>query len=251
MPLILEVHGLSDVGRARTHNEDSFVSIPELGLFVVADGLGGHRHGEVASRLAVDSIQQAIEAAPRAPADDPDGAPPPADILRRAVERAHGRVLEAIDRDGTLVGMGTTVVAMWVHDGCAAIAHVGDSRAYCLRGGELVQLTEDHSWVREQVLEGHLSEAQAREHPLRNIVTQALGGFDPVSVEVVEQEVRSGEVYLLCSDGLTTMLDDAEIAACIAAEGTLEGRGEELIRRANERGGLDNITVVLVHIDAV
>lgn len=251
MPLMLDVHGLSDVGRARTHNEDSFVSVPELGLFVVADGLGGHRHGEVASRLAVDSIQQAIEAAPHASADDSDGAPPPADILRRAVERAHGRVLEAIDRDGTLVGMGTTVVAMWVHDGCAAIAHVGDSRAYCLRDGELVQLTEDHSWVREQVLEGHLSEAQAREHPLRNIVTQALGGFDPVSVEVVEQRVRLGEVYLLCSDGLTTMLEDAEIAACIGEGGPLEERGQELIRQANDRGGLDNVTVVLVRVQDV
>lgn len=249
MPLTLEVHGLSDVGRARAHNEDSFVSVPELGLFVVADGLGGHRHGEVASRLAVDSIRQAVEAADSALAA-PDDAESPAEILHRAVERAHGQVLEAIDRDGTLVGMGTTVVAMWVHDGGAAIAHVGDSRAYCLHGGELVQLTEDHSWVREQVLEGHLSEAQAREHPLRNIVTQALGGFDPVSVEVVEREVRPGELYLLCSDGLTTMLDDAEIAASVARGGSLEERGEELIRQANERGGLDNVTVVLVRIHA-
>lgn len=248
MPLTLEVYGLSDVGRARTHNEDSFTSVPELGLFVVADGLGGHRHGEVASRLAVESIRRAIETARAATADDTSPPRHHAETLRRAVERAHGQVLEAIDRDGTLVGMGTTVVAMWVRGGTAAIAHVGDSRAYRLRGRELVQLTEDHSWVREQVVEGHLSEAQAREHPLRNIVTQALGGFDPVTVEVIEEAMRPGEVYLLCSDGLTSMLDDAEIAACVAGAESLEERGRELIRRANERGGLDNVTVVLVRV---
>ncbi|MGH9382321.1 MAG: Stp1/IreP family PP2C-type Ser/Thr phosphatase [Thermoanaerobaculia bacterium] len=246
----LEACGLSDVGRARAHNEDSFASVPELGLFIVADGLGGHRHGELASGLAVESIRRAVEAAHAGRAGRA-GSITHAQALREAVEGAHAEVLEAIEQDSSLVGMGTTVVALWVCGGTAAIAHVGDSRAYCLRRGKLEQLTDDHSWVHEQVVEGHLSEAQAREHPLRNVVTQALGGYDPVTVAVVEQEARPGDVFLLCSDGLTSMLDDAEIAACTNGEGSLEELGQELVRRANERGGLDNITVVLIRIQDV
>jgi protein phosphatase len=244
----VEVYGLSDVGRARTHNEDSFAIDRDLGLIVVADGMGGHEHGEVASELAVRSIREAVEAVRLEPVRDDAAAMPHTRALHDAVESAHAQVLAAIERDAGLTGMGTTVVAMWFRNGVAAVAHVGDSRAYRVGAAGLERLTEDHSWVREQVAAGHLSEAQAREHPLRNVVTQALGGVGAVAVAVGEQEAEPGDVFLLCSDGLTSMLDDAEIAASLTPGESLEDQCRELVRQANERGGLDNVTVVLVRV---
>jgi len=261
--------GMSDVGRARAHNEDCFEIDPELRLYLVADGMGGHRFGEVAARVAVESIREFVAAT----AGSDDTWPFVYDtrlhrhsnLLRHAVSQAHHRVLHAIRDDRRLYGMGTTVVGVYLDGEVAAIAHVGDSRAYLFRGGRLELLTEDHTWVNEQVVAGHLSERQARKHPLKNVVTRALGGEREVRVDVREVTVAPGDLYLLCSDGLTTMLDDreiAELARGAAGEGAgepsgeagpspddrLEGLCRALVERANARGGHDNVTVVALEV---
>ncbi|MFP3940131.1 MAG: Stp1/IreP family PP2C-type Ser/Thr phosphatase [Thermoanaerobaculia bacterium] len=249
--------GQSDPGRVRSHNEDSFEIDAEHELFVVADGMGGHSHGEVASRMAVDAIREFVR---QAEEDEEDQTWPfayePAlarhsNVLRAAVRLAHDQVLSAIRRDGNLYGMGTTVVGCLVRGGIAAVAHVGDSRAYRHHGGRLELLTQDHTWVNEQVVAGFLSERQARDHPLKNVVTRALGGDHEVAVDVVEVALEPGDTILLCSDGLTTMLDDREIARVLercSGDG-LDGTCEVLIREANSRGGHDNVTVVLLRAE--
>jgi len=259
--------GMSDVGRARAHNEDCYEIDPDLGLYLVADGMGGHRFGEVAASVAVESIREFVAAT----AGSDDTWPFVYDtrlrrhsnLLRHAVAQAHRRVLHAIRDDRRLYGMGTTVVGVYFEDDVAAVAHVGDSRAYLLRGGRLELLTDDHTWVNEQVVAGHLSERQARVHPLKNVVTRALGGEREVRVDVREVEAAPGDLYLLCSDGLTTMLDDGEITelARRATEGEENEAGEPeeapdrlealcrtLVERANTHGGHDNVTVVALEV---
>jgi protein phosphatase len=248
--------GLSDAGRVRSHNEDSFEIDRDHELFVVADGMGGHSHGEVASRMAVETIREFVRRAEEEtdetwPFAYDAGLQRHSNVLRAAVTLAHDQVLSAIRRDGKLHGMGTTVVSCLVRDATAAVAHVGDSRAYRLHGGELELLTQDHTWVNEQVVAGYLSQEQARDHPLKNVVTRALGGESEVSVDVKEVPLAPGDTLLLCSDGLTTMLDDGEIAKLLEAHarGALNGACEHLVAAANERGGHDNVTVVLLRAE--
>jgi serine/threonine protein phosphatase PrpC len=246
--------GLSDVGRARTHNEDCFGIDPEHRMFVVADGMGGHNHGEVASRIAVKAIQEFVEQT----AENDTTWPFVYDArlqrhsnrLKTAIRMAHDKVLRAIRHDGSLIGMGTTVVGFLLKGRVAAVAHVGDSRAYRLREGKLELLTQDHTWVNEQVVAGYLSAEQARQHPLKNVVTRALGGESEVVVDVREVEVMSGDIYILCSDGLTTMLGDDEIQRRLQDAQPIEEICRGLVRDANAKGGLDNITVLLVQIDS-
>jgi protein phosphatase len=170
----------------------------------------------------------------------------PASSLPQAIQTAHRRVWQATLGDETLAGMGTTVVALAMSADQAVVAHVGDSRAYRYRQGSLEQLTQDHSWVGEQVTAGLLSPDQARLHPLKNVITRALGGQNGLEVEVGQWDLRNRDLFLLCSDGLTGMLEDSEIADCLSVAESLDGAAEDLVRHANERGGLDNITVVLV-----
>lgn len=248
----LRVSGLTDVGRARKHNEDCYEIDRDRLLFVVADGMGGHSHGEVASRIAVDTIRDFIQrdADPSTDGGISDGPLREHSLqLRRAVRLAHDQVLDAIHQDGALQGMGTTVVGILVRERTAALAHVGDSRAYRVRHGELRQLTQDHTWVHEQVKAGYLSEEQARHHPLKNVVTRALGSDKEVLVDLQELEVEPGDLYLICSDGLTTMLDDTEILRIVMSGGSLDETCSRLISEANARGGLDNVTVILIAID--
>ena len=247
--------GMSHPGRVRTHNEDCYEVDPDHELYLVADGMGGHSHGEVASRTAVEAIRRFVGRAER----EDDTWPFAYDsrlrrhsnVLKAAVRLAHDQVLSAIRRDGSLHGMGTTVVGCLVRDGVAALAHVGDSRAYLLRGERMRLLTEDHTWVNEQVVAGFLSEQQARDHPLKNVVTRALGGDAEVSVDVREIEMEPGDAILLCSDGLTTMLDDGEIAGCLerGLDGSLDEICRALVDAANARGGHDNVTVVVVRAE--
>lgn len=254
MMLRIRACGLSDVGRARTHNEDCFGIDPEHRMFVVADGMGGHNHGEVASRIAVKAIQEFVEQT----AENDTTWPFVYDArlqrhsnrLKTAIRMAHDKVLRAIRHDGSLIGMGTTVVGFLLKGRVAAIAHVGDSRAYRLRDGKLELLTQDHTWVNEQVVAGYLSAEQARAHPLKNVVTRALGGESEVVVDVREVEVMAGDVYILCSDGLTTMLSDEEILRRLGDGPALEDVCRSLVRDANGKGGLDNITVVLVAVES-
>ena len=215
--------------------------------------MGGHAAGEIASRIAVDSISEFI-----LHSKEDDGTWPHAydehyrrstNKLMAAVRMANTRVLEAMRKDARLRGMGTTVVACLGDDDMMSFAHVGDSRAYLIRDGQLSRITNDHSWVFEQVQAGMLTEAEAEKHPLRNVITRALGGALSVSPDATEVESRSGDVYLLCSDGLTGMVPEDEILRLVTAnENDLQKACQTLIDKANERGGLDNVTAILVKV---
>src|SRR5216117_2548322 len=243
--------GLTHVGRQRQHNEDSFLVEDKAKLYLVADGMGGHAAGEIASRIAVDSISEFIMHT-----KEDDGTWPHAydenfrrttNRLMAAVRMANTRVLEAMRKDARLRGMGTTVVACLGDDKTMSFAHVGDSRAYLVRDGEMMRLTNDHSWVFEQVQAGMLTEAEAEKHPLRNVITRALGGALSVTPDASEVESQPGDVYLLCSDGLTGMVPEDEILRVVNENiDDLEHACQELIDRANEHGGLDNVTAILV-----
>lgn len=246
----LEAYGLSDVGRQRTINEDCYLVDSENRLFLVADGMGGHAAGEVASRIAADTIKDFI-----VHTEEDDGTWPHAydenfsrttNRLISAMKIANSRVVEAMKKDQRLQGMGTTVVAGLVENGHMSIAHVGDSRAYIVRESQMSRLTHDHSWVFEQVRAGMMTEAEAEKHPLRNVITRALGGASSVVPEASELDWREGDVLLLCSDGLTGMVEEDDILRIISEAGSVEVACKELIDHANERGGVDNITAVLV-----
>lgn len=251
-PLRIEAWGQTDVGMKRRLNEDVFLLDESIGLYLVADGMGGHAAGEVASRLAADEIIATFVDRCRVENETwPEhwnmARSATANRLVDAILSGHERVTRAVNRDVNLRGMGTTVVAA-VHPGSSRtiiICHVGDSRAYRLRGDDLRLLTEDHSWVHEQVAAGFLTEEAARSHPLKNVVTQALGGSTDPRVDILECELEAGDLFLLCSDGLNSMLTDEEIAEILGTGGALQDMSERLIVRANERGGNDNITVVL------
>jgi serine/threonine protein phosphatase PrpC len=253
MMLRIKACGLSDVGLTRIHNEDYFEIDPSHKLYVVADGMGGHSHGEVAAQIAVQAIREFIEKTADKDTTWPFGMDTRLErhtnLLKMAVRIAHDHVLRAISRDGSLYGMGTTVVGFLLSGNTAAVAHVGDSRAYRLRGGKLDQLTQDHTWVNEQVVAGFLSKEQARSHPLKNVVTRALGGESEVLVDVREIEVKRGDLFLLCSDGLTGMLSDADIRDRLSASADLHEICRALVNDANARGGIDNVTVVLLKIE--
>ena len=247
----VKAYGLTDVGRQRQHNEDSFLVADEAKLFLVADGMGGHAAGEIASRIAVDSISEFI-----VHTKEDDGTWPHAydeqytrttNRLMAALRMANTRVLEAMRKDAKLRGMGTTVVAFMADDGKISVAHVGDSRAYMIRNGRISRITNDHSWVFEQVQAGMLTEAEAEKHPLRNVITRALGGALSVNPDASEIDCRPGDLYLLCSDGLTGMVPEDQILELVTANADdLEKACRQLIDVANEHGGLDNVTAILV-----
>ena len=254
--MALTAFGLTDVGRKRKHNEDAYLLDSERGLFVVADGMGGHAAGEVASRLTVESIQEFISGTE----DDHDNTWPfgynnrysvDGNRLSTAVERANEKVMRAVVNRPELKGMGTTVVAALFDEKRATLVHVGDSRAYLYRESELRRLTDDHSWVQEQVNAGILSEEEARSHPLKNVVTRALGGGSHVAVDLLEIPIGDGDRFLLCSDGLTGMVSDEEITSALASTRTPEQIVRGLVDLANERGGLDNITAIMVEVKAL
>ncbi len=253
MGVEVSAFGLSDRGLARSHNEDCYEIDRARGLYLVADGMGGHRHGEVASRLAVDTIRGFIDRVAGGDATLPTLPEPKlsrqGNLIKMAVRLAHDEVIRAIRDDHRLAGMGTTVVALCLDGGLASVAHVGDSRAYLLRDGAMRLLTQDHTWVNEQVSAGFLSHDQARTHPLKNVVTRALGGESRLEVDICEIEVEPGDLYLLCSDGLTTMLSDGEIERSAKADGSPREVCRALVEAANGKGGLDNVTVVALKIE--
>jgi protein phosphatase len=243
---------MTDVGRKRKGNEDSLVANPEQRLFVVADGMGGHAAGEVASKVAVDSISEFVQLTSGDeeitwPFGLDDTISYDGNRLKTAIRFANRKVLEATKEKSEYEGMATTVAAVLVDGSTANLAHVGDSRVYLFREGELSQLTSDHSWVNEQLQSGIISAEQARTHPLRNVVTRALGGRADLQVEMGAHPIKSGDLLLLCSDGLTTMVPDEHIARLLNdAEGDADKAAETLVAEANARGGEDNITVVVL-----
>ncbi len=254
-PDTLRVGQASDVGRVRSLNQDTvscFVPEDEVqfrdkgALFLVADGMGGHRAGEVASQEAVDRVREGYYAATTSDADAPGGT---GVILKRAFEAANDAVWTLAQADPSLAGMGTTLVAAVIRGGKAVIANVGDSRAYLLRGKEFAQITVDHSWVEEQIRAGELTHEQARKHPQRNLITRALGTRPEVAVDLFEVPLRDGDLLLLCTDGLTGQVAPRDVAAVIAELPPQEA-ADELVARANGRGGIDNVSVVIVQVGA-
>jgi PPM family protein phosphatase len=236
MPLrIVEQAGRSDVGRQRSANEDALVLAPPF--FAVADGMGGARAGEVASALAAGVFED----------EDADGERAEAQLARIARE-ANRRIFERASADEAVRGMGTTLTAALVHDDEVSLGHVGDSRAYLLRGGELRQLTRDHSLVAELERTGQISPEAAEHHPQRSIITRALGPEPDVEVDTYTISGRPGDVFLICSDGLTGMLSDADVEAILRGARSLEEGAESLVDAANQSGGRDNITVVLFRL---
>jgi PPM family protein phosphatase len=250
---VIKAYGLTDVGRKRKHNEDAFASDVNEGLFIVADGMGGHAAGEVASKITVETIGEFIAATrQKEEATWPFKYNHELDFnsnrLAVAIEKANERVMAAVAAQPWLKGMGTTVVAGLLNEKILSLAHVGDSRAYLLRDGQLSRLTDDHSWVHEQVTAGILTEEEAKTHPLKNVVTRALGGGPSVSPDLQELVFSPGDRYLFCSDGLTTMVGDEEILDIAAAVKDPQALCQQLVDMANEKGGVDNITVVVVDI---
>ncbi len=251
--MAIEAYGLTDVGRKRKHNEDAYALDVNEGLFIVADGMGGHAAGEVASKITVETIGEFIAATRQK-----EEATWPfkynhelhfnSNRLAIAIEKANERVMAAVAAQPWLKGMGTTVVAGLLNEKILSLAHVGDSRAYLFRGRELSRLTDDHSWVHEQVTAGILTEEEAKSHPLKNVVTRALGGGPSVSPDLQELVFQPGDRFIFCSDGLTTMLADEEIRDAVAAEPDSQVLCRHLVDMANEKGGVDNITVVVVSL---
>jgi serine/threonine protein phosphatase PrpC len=226
----------TDPGRRRRHNEDAYVCEPPL--FAVADGIGGAQAGELASRLAATALRET----------GADGADPRRHV-DALIQEANRRVYERQTSDASASGMGTTITVALLHDDLVWIGHVGDSRAYLIRNGELEQLTEDHSLVAELVRSGKLSPEEAETHPQRSVVTRALGTDPNVDVDTFEVEAREGDLYMLCSDGLTTMVDDGTILAEVDRNrDDLKSATKALVRAANQGGGEDNITVVFFEV---
>ncbi|HTX08022.1 MAG TPA: Stp1/IreP family PP2C-type Ser/Thr phosphatase [Solirubrobacteraceae bacterium] len=228
----------TDTGRQRRDNEDNAYARPPV--FVVADGMGGAQAGEVASRIAIEAFESGL----------PD-AGSPEERLRARVREANHEIYERARADRQRAGMGTTLTAAYVDDAHVAIAHVGDSRAYLFRDGTLQRLTQDHSLVDELVRRGKLTEEQAAEHPQRSIITRALGPEPDVEVDTWTYPARAGDVVLLCSDGLTSMISEERVREILVAHSDLDAAGDALINEANEAGGRDNITVVLFRLEEV
>ena len=245
----------SHPGLRREENEDSFSVRPELGLYLVADGMGGHAAGEVASRLAVETIEAFIDDTNGADVDrtwpfpyDP-GLSLDGNRLKAALRLANRRIASTVERDPALKGMATTAAVLLAGRDSLTVAHVGDSRVDRRRGGVMEQVTVDHSWVSEQVRAGSLTEADAKQHPWRNVVTRALAGGDDPEVDVTALDVRAGDLFMVCSDGLTGVVSDEACQAIITAAPTLQRACADLIAAANAGGGPDNITVALLKID--
>ena len=249
---MLEAYGQTDVGRRRKLNEDNFLVAPEPGLYAVCDGMGGHNAGEVASKMAIETLQAFIEKSHK---EKEITWPYGLDVnlsfdgnrLKTAIKLANKKVFRAADNREDYTGMGTTVVAGLVSENTLTVGSAGDSRCYLLRAGQLSQLTRDDSWVSAALGEGILNSDEIERHPLRNVITKAVGAKETIELDVVEQKLSPGDVALICSDGLHAMLNDEQIQQTLTPfPESLEVAAGKLIDAANEAGGKDNVSVVLL-----
>jgi PPM family protein phosphatase len=247
--------GVTDVGRVRTNNEDCFRIVAPLHLFVLSDGMGGEAHGEVASALAVETVvQHCVDGQKNAAVTLYGGQQPGwSDKTKRLSSAAHlanKRIFESARDHPDQQGMGATLTAAWIDGSRLSIAHVGDSRAYLLRSGSLQQLTSDHSLVAEQVRQGILTPMEAEESAMQSVLLRALGSQPEIQIDAEEHLLIARDILLLCSDGLTRMVIEPEIAGTLQSEPDATRAAEKLVGLANDRGGGDNITVVVVRIGA-
>jgi len=235
---MIKVYGKSDTGLKRDHNEDFIGWSEESGLVVLADGMGGHNAGEVASEIAVTIIRQQLSNKTHAD---------PVDAIRSAIDKANEAIFLKAQQSLLCAGMGTTVVVVLFDESQVTIGHVGDSRLYRLRDGELGQLTSDHSLVQELVDEGFMNEAEAHESVSKNVITRALGTEPEVQSDIQQQQLCAGDRYLICSDGLSDMIETADILNLMSESGMDESI-DKLVALANQHGGSDNISAILVEI---
>lgn len=249
-PLRIEVAGETNVGMKRNHNEDNFSIIEENGLYIVADGMGGHASGEVASKMAVDALKEFFLAT----AQDPERTWPykmdrskgyEENRLITGIKLANLRIYEAAQREANKRGMGTTIVTMFAVEDGVYVAHVGDSRGYRMRDGTIEQLTEDHSLLNDYIKMKRLTPEEIANFPHKNVIVRALGMKDTVKVDTRFETPRADDTYLLCSDGLSGPVSDPEMLEIIQSSPDLRTAATRLVQRANENGGPDNITVVL------
>lgn len=249
----IETVSLTDTGMVREHNEDALGDDMDLGLLVLADGMGGYNAGEVASGLAVkttiDMVREGLKRESRGSVDEESGLMRQTIILRDAVTRANKIIYHTAKTKSECAGMGTTIVACLFHNNAVSIAHVGDSRLYRLRDHVFTQVTKDHSLLRELVDRGFYSQEEAQRSLNRNYVTRALGIEPHVEVEMTEETVRPEDVYVLCSDGLSDMVDDEDIHLTIRTfNANLDTIGQQLIRLTNDNGGRDNVSIVVARV---
>jgi PPM family protein phosphatase len=249
---MLEAYGQTDVGRRRKLNEDNFLVAPEPNLYAVCDGMGGHNAGEVASKMAIETLQAFIEKSHK---EKEITWPYGLDVnlsfdgnrLKTAIKLANKKVYRAADNREDYTGMGTTVVAGLVSEDVLTVGSAGDSRCYLFRDGQLSQLTRDDSWVSAALGEGILNSDEIERHPLRNVITKAVGAKESIELDVVEQRLKNGDIVLICSDGLHAMLTDDQILASVTPfPPSLAEAAGKLIEAANEAGGKDNVSVVLL-----
>lgn len=244
-------YGISNVGMKRGQNEDNYLVNDNLQLYVVADGMGGHLGGEFASKMAVTTVEEVVQRLTTPEATQIHGVNSGeasfGERLRFAIKEAGRRIFDQALYDESLKGMGTTTVATMIHDGRAYVANVGDSRGYFMRNNSIEQITEDHSLVGEQVKAGIISANDAKGHRLKNIITRSVGYQEEVESDLVIKELKPGDRILLCSDGLSNLVEDKEIHS-IVMEHPLKEACESLVGLANERGGDDNITVVVIQV---
>lgn len=249
---MLEAYGQTDVGRRRKLNEDSYLVDADTNLYAVCDGMGGHNAGEVASKMAIETLESFIQKSHR---EKEITWPYGLDVnlsfdgnrLRTALQLANKRVFKAADNREDYTGMGTTAVAALITGDVMTLGSAGDSRCYLVRDGQLTQLTQDDSWVTSAWAEGILSAEEIERHPLRNVITKAIGAKESIEIEVSEQQLRNGDIYFLCSDGLHALLPDEQILRVITPfPGSLQEAAQKLIEAANEAGGKDNISVVML-----
>ena len=254
MPFLIHVDGVSDLGQTRIRNEDSFTVFPELGTVVVADGMGGHPGGDVASQTAADEagalLSDRLPLSPEVRADPDLALANLGQTMEAAVMAAHNAIRARGKSDTALAGMGTTLTAMAIDplSGNFGIGHVGDSRAYRFREGDLLQLTRDDTWVQERVEHEDLTPEQAKRHPFGHLLTQCVGLEAPPEPHVVTGQVQAGDLYLLCSDGLVGMLEDEAMVDLLREASGESARtiAQRLVDAANKNGGLDNITAALL-----
>ncbi|MDP2304588.1 MAG: Stp1/IreP family PP2C-type Ser/Thr phosphatase [Myxococcota bacterium] len=244
--------GITDVGVKRTNNEDNYLINDELNLFVVCDGMGGHAGGEFASAIAVNTVEEVLsdlETSPEIEAAREEGAVEVMrERLRYAIRLAGKRIFEKANAEPEYRGMGTTCLVLLVDGSNAFVAHVGDSRGYIVREGRIEQLTEDHSLVNERIRAGLLTPEQARHHKLKNIITRSLGYTEDVEIDIQVRALRRGDRFLLCSDGLSNLVEPAELGEAVRSMNPQEA-ARHLVQLACARGGDDNITAVITRVD--
>lgn len=253
---MIESFGATDTGKRRPLNEDCVLTDPETHLYIVADGMGGHNAGDVASRVAVDVISGFMRRTQGAeefswPHGYDVALSPNANRLRTAVMLANRKIWKEAEKRDEYTGMGSTVAAVSVYADVLTVCSAGDSRGYRIRNGNLCQVTTDDSWVQAALAGGLLKDEQARTHPLKSLITKALGAQETIELETLEEPLQDGDVYLLCSDGLHAMVRDATILEIVMTAGDdLEGGVRRLIQAANDAGGKDNVTAVLLRYRA-